>query len=347
MPPEERTIAASPALVTIAAFVVITAGMRAAAPILQPFLLAAFLSVILAPPYFWLERHRVPTVLALVIVIGGVTIVGVSMGMIVGTSVNSFIGNQELYDDLNREWELVLRELDQLHIDFPEHTIADLLSPKSVMQLAANLLTSLSGVLSYGFLILITVVFVLLEASVLNAKLRKILPNPEKSLPRVEAILKNLKRYTVIKTVMSFTTGVLITLGLWFMELEYAALWGLIAFMFNFIPNIGSIIAAIPAVMLALVQLGPLPAVGVAGVYLLINGVIGNVIEPRYMGRGLGLSTLVVFLSMVFWGWVLGPIGMLLSVPLTMTLKIVLDGFDDTRWAAVLLGGTEEFDEME
>ncbi|HAY38324.1 MAG TPA: hypothetical protein DCY53_02645, partial [Desulfobacteraceae bacterium] len=118
----------------------------------------------------------------------------------------------------------------------------------------------------------------------------------------------------------------------------YAVLWGLLAFFLNYVPNIGSIIAAIPAILLALIQLGFVKSIIVAGGFVVINLVVGNVIEPRFMGRGLGLSTLVVFLSLLFWGWVLGPVGMLLSVPLTMTAKIALDSREETRWLAILLG---------
>jgi predicted PurR-regulated permease PerM len=115
-------------------------------------------------------------------------------------------------------------------------------------------------------------------------------------------------------------------------------LWGLVAFLFNFVPNIGSIIAAVPALLLALVQLGPGPALAAGAGYLVVNIVMGNVVEPRFMGRGVGLSTLVVFLSLVFWGWVLGPVGMLLSVPLTMVVKLALEANPETRWIAVLIG---------
>jgi predicted PurR-regulated permease PerM len=115
-------------------------------------------------------------------------------------------------------------------------------------------------------------------------------------------------------------------------------LWGLLALLLNYIPNIGSILASVPAILLALIQLGVGKAVIVLVGYLVINIIIGNVLEPKIMGRGLGLSTLVVFLSLVFWGWVFGPVGMLLSVPLTMTVKIALDSNEDTRWISTLLG---------
>lgn len=110
----------------------------------------------------------------------------------------------------------------------------------------------------------------------------------------------------------------------------------------SYIPNIGSIIAAIPAVLFALVQLGLSGALWTLGSFLLVNNVLGNFVEPRIMGNGLGLSTLVVFLSLLFWGFILGPVGMFLSVPITMTIKIILENNEKTRWLAILLGTPAE-----
>jgi len=151
-------------------------------------------------------------------------------------------------------------------------------------------------------------------------------------------VIESTKQYTSIKALMSLVTGLLVWIGCSLIGLDFAILWGFIAFMLNFIPTIGSIIAAVPAVLLAMVQLGPMAALAVAGLYVAVNMVIGNMIEPRYMGRRVGLSTLVVFLSMVFWGWLLGPVGMLLSVPLTMVAKFAAQANENTRWVAILLG---------
>ena len=118
---------------------------------------------------------------------------------------------------------------------------------------------------------------------------------------------------------------------------DFAILWGLVAFLLNYVPIIGSIIAAIPAILLALIQLGVAPALLTCLGYVVVNVIFGSILEPRFMGRGLGLSTLVVFLSLVFWGWILGPVGMILSVPLTMIVKIALESSDDTHWIAVML----------
>ncbi len=141
-----------------------------------------------------------------------------------------------------------------------------------------------------------------------------------------------------IKTSTSLLTGVSVSICLGLIGVDYPVLWGLMAFLFNYVPNIGSIIAAIPAILLALIQLGPWATFWAGLSYVLINVLVGNLIEPRYMGKGLGLSPLIVFVSLVFWGWVLGPVGMFLSIPLTMTLKIALDSSHESRKFARLLG---------
>ena len=169
-----------------------------------------------------------------------------------------------------------------------------------------------------------------------------ILGDAEDALTNFDTFINNVKHYMAIKTVVSLATGIVIAIWLAVIGVDFPVLWGLLAFFLNYVPNIGSIIAAIPAVLLATLQLGIVQALTAAAGYIVVNMVVGGVIEPRFMGRGLGLSTLVVFLSLIFWGWVLGPVGMLLSVPLTMTIKIALNSSEDTRWLAVLLGSGEK-----
>lgn len=206
------------------------------------------------------------------------------------------------------------------------------------MRLVAGMLNGLGNLLANSFLIFLTVIFILLEASSFPAKLHAILDNAESSLAHFEKFTTDVQRYLAIKTSTSLLTGIAIMLWLMTVGVDYPPLWGLLAFMLNYIPNIGSIIAAIPTILLALIQLGIGAAVWVTLGYLVVNNIVGNIIEPKFMGRGLGLSSLVVFLSLVFWGWVFGPVGMFLSVPLTMTVKTALGSSEETRWIATLLG---------
>ncbi len=339
MSSSNRTPQAAHVLLTVAAFVVVVAGMSAAKAIVVPFLLAAFIAIISSPPLFWLTRRGVPRWLALVIVLLGILLFILIVATLVGSSVTNFSSKLPLYEaKLNRLTADIAGWLTRIGIDASRLEFGEIVNSGAVMKLVAILLNELGGVLKNGFLILLTVVFMLLEASGIPRKLRALFPDPEASLARLIQFTGSVNRYMAMKTLISLATGIFVAVFLTVMGVDYPLLWGLLAFILNYIPNIGSIMAAVPAVLLTIIQLGLGRALGVAIGYVAINTVMGNIVEPRLMGRGLGLSTLVVFLSLLFWGWLLGPVGMLLSVPLTMTVKIALDISEDTRWIAVLLG---------
>ena len=326
-------------LVIAAAFVIVVAGMRAAEPILVPFLLSAFIAIISAPPLFWLRRRGLPMGVALLTVIAAILAIGFLMGALIGASVKDFSAALPVYQArLQEEIGALLAWLGGIGIEISDQFLLEYFDPGAAMRLVGSTLTRLGGLLTNAFLILLTVIFILLEASSFPTKLRTILESSNRSLANFDRAINNVKRYMAKKTLMSLATGICIAIWLAVLGVDYPLLWGVLAFLLNFVPNIGSIIAAIPAILLAWVQLGVKSALLTALGFVVVNVAIGNVIEPRYMGRGLGLSTLVVFLSLVFWGWVLGPVGMLLSVPLTMTVKIALESNEGTRWIAVLLG---------
>jgi predicted PurR-regulated permease PerM len=316
--------------------------MHAAQAIIVPFLLAAFISVISSPPLFWLKERKVPTWIALLIVMSAILFFLLLIAGLVATSVNDFSTKLPLYEArLEEQTGAALGWLERAHMDVDRLKLDKIFNSSAVMNLVAILLNQLVGMLTNGLLILLTVIFMLLEASSIPTKLNTIFRNPEASLKRIKYFTGTVNRYIAIKTVISLATGILVAIFLTIMGVDYALLWGVLAFVFNYIPNIGSIMAAVPPVLLTIIQLGLGRALGVAIGYVVIGTVVGNIIEPRLMGRGLGLSTLVVFLSLIFWGWILGPVGMLLSIPLTMMVKIALDSSEDTRWIAILLGSEE------
>lgn len=336
---QTHNISVSRVFITAAAFVVVIAGMRAATAIVVPFLLSAFIAIITAPPMFWLQRKGVPAWLALVCVILLVLISLLLVSGLIGTSIKDFTANlpsyQKKFDGI---LAAVIKGLDALGVDTGNLGLSDVFNPGSAMKLVAAGLSSFQTVLTNGFLIIMTVIFMLMEASSLPAKLHKILGEQENALDTFDQFISNVKQYMEIKSLVSLVTGGIVALGLFIIGVDYPLLWGLLAFLLNYIPNIGSIIAAIPPVLLAMIQLGWGEALIVAVLFLSVNVIMGNIVEPRFMGRGLGLSTLVVFLSLLFWGWVLGPVGMLLSVPLTITAKIALASNEESKWLAILLG---------
>ncbi|MGH8226121.1 MAG: AI-2E family transporter, partial [Gammaproteobacteria bacterium] len=218
------------------------------------------------------------------------------------------------------------------------------LNPDNAFALVARFFKSFGAVLTDGFLIVFTVLFLLFEATVLPRKF-DIMPKTDRehrSLAIFGSFVESVQRYVFLKTVLSLALGILVSLVLWGLGVRYAPLWGLLAFLLNFVPNIGAFLSAIPPILLALLQ-GGWPLFGyTAGILFVIHFVTGNLIEPVLMGGRLGLSTLVVFVSLIFWGWVLGPVGMLLSVPLTMIIRIGFETNPETRWLAVLLGPAPE-----
>ena len=339
--PEHHPPRLQSVLLAAAAFVVVVAGLKAASALVNPFLLAVFIAVISTPLIFWLEARRIPRGVALFAVI--LAVVGVLFGLsvVVGASVNDFTNDLPRYTErLKGQFGSLVETLRGLGIDLPQDRdgVLDHVNPAWVLELAGQLFNGFGVVLANAFLILLTVVFILLEAASFSGKLYAIARNAHLTRASVDAFTGTVRRYLAIKSLMSLGTGAAVWIWLTLLGVDYPVLWGLLAFLLNYVPNIGSIIAAVPAVLLALVQLGPAAAAWSAAGYFAINVVFGNVLEPRFMGRGVGLSPLVVFLSLIFWGWVLGPVGMFLSVPLTITAKIALAASDETRWAAVLLG---------
>ena len=328
-----------PMLIAVASFVIVVAGMRAAEPVLVPFLLSAFLAIICSAPLSWLKRKGVPTGVAVVIVLVGIMLIGLVIAVLVGTSLQDFSNALPTYQArLQEETADLLTWLSKLGIDVSDQGLIKYINPGAAMQLFASTFTGFRKVLTNVFLIVLTVIFILLEASSFPDKLRAALGEATSSFAGLSKITDSIKRYMAIKTLTSLATGILVAIWLAVLGVDYPMLWGLLAFLLNYVPNIGSIIAAVPAVLLAFIQFNTGIALFALLGYVVVNGLVGSVIEPRVMGRGVGLSALIVFLSLVFWGWGLGPVGMLLSVPLTMILKIILEHNEDTRWIAILLG---------
>lgn len=336
------TYKTSSILITLAALVVIIAGMKAATSIIVPFIFSVFIAIICAPPLAWLTRRRVPALLAVLIILVAILLMGFLLALALGTSIEQFTRALPGYQaNLQQQFNVFINWMTGLGIDVSTTGIREAFNPASAIKLVNILLSSLGGLFANAFLIIFTVLFMLLEASSFPVKLRAIVGQGSMNLDYIDHFLESVQRYIGLKTMTSAGTGVLVAILLSVLGVDFPLLWGLIAFLLNYIPNIGSIIAAVPAVLLALVQFGVTMALGTALGYLVINVLIGSVIEPRVMGRGMGLSVLVVFLSLIFWGWVFGPMGMILSVPLTMLAKLALENDERTRWIAVLLGTGE------
>lgn len=336
---KEKSFRVGYTVLVMAAVVIILAGIKMAAVIVVPFLLAFFLAVILSPFYLWLKSKRVNEIFALVMIVSLLIAIITVLFLLVGNSVEDFANNVPAYEaKLRADIIALLEKLQNWGISIPKEDILNLVNMQSVMQYIATTLKSLGSLVTQSFMIILTVVFMLMEISQFSNKLTQTNSN---SLEKFIDISDSIKHYLLLKFFTSAATGIVITIGLKIFDIHYAVLWGLVAFMLNFIPTIGSIIAAVPAVLMAIVQYDISTSLGVALLYITVNVSIGSILEPRIMGKGLGLSTLIVFLSLIFWGWLLGPIGMLLSVPLTIMIKIALDTQENTKWIAIMLGSGE------
>jgi predicted PurR-regulated permease PerM len=324
--------------IVMASVVIILAGIKSASEIVVPFLLSLFLAIILSPAYNYFKNKGLNESFALIVVISVFTIFLALVIKLLGSSLNEFSSNMDFYQQqLIKYFRSLENYSESIGIELPIYEFANVINSKQAMQFATNILQGMGSMFTNGLVILFTLMFMLLES---NHFLEKISYSDDLkgSVDHIKEIATNIKHYMVLKAIISLGTGVFIWVALIIVGTDYAFLWAVLAFMLNFIPNIGSIIAAVPAVLLTLVQLGGFSAVIVAVIYAFVNIIIGSVVEPKVMGKGLGLSTLVVFLSLLFWGWLLGAVGMLLSIPLTIMAKIALDVNENTRWIAVLLG---------
>jgi predicted PurR-regulated permease PerM len=331
-------------VMVIAAIVIVVYGMQMAKVILVPFLIAVFLALITVRPMLWLQEKRVPSILAALLIVTMIMLILAAVGTILGTSIADFTAAIPVYQArLDTIVDGVVKFIaENLRGDQSIESLGDMIDPGWAMGLVATILNSLKDVLTNTFLIIFTMIFILLEASSGQTKFEAAFGRSESSLDRPKIFLQNLGRYLGIKTIVSMATGLCAGLVTWSIGLDFPLLWAMLAFLLNYVPTIGSIIAAVPAVLLALVQLGPGEATATAIGFAAINVIFGNFVEPRLMGYGVGISPLIVFIGLVFWGWVFGPVGMLLSVPLTMTLKLALESDESTRWVAILLGSERD-----
>jgi AI-2 transport protein TqsA len=326
-------------LVVAASLVILIAGMKAAASILVPFLLALFIAIIATPLFLGLQQRGVNSAVALLIMSLLVVIVGLLVVAAVRGSLDGFSDNLSNYEyQLQTRITHVGSWLEAKGIESPDDIISETFNPNAAMGYLGTVTSTLSSMLANAFLILLVAVFILLEAAIMPAKVRALPGISDEMWTSLQGMVEDVRRYMSLKTLTSFLTGILVGIATAVIGVDYPVLLGLLAFLLNYVPNVGSFIAAVPGVMLAFIQFGFGGAAGTALAYTLINVGVGNVIEPRLMGRGLGLSPLVILLSMIFWGWVLGPVGMLLSVPLTMAVKIAFESGKETQWIALLMG---------
>lgn len=330
-------------VLTVACIGIILALLRLSAAIVEPLLLALFIVAIANNPVNWMRKHGVSNAVAVTIAFLGILLAlgGVTAGL--SRSLSGFAADLPVYQE---KLGAIVAHLEgwlaRRGIDAPEGGIFNAGDPEKLVSIVESVAVNLGLGLSNALLVVFLALFLLAETAILPRKMAAVGKHGRVTLQRLLHIVNDVNRYMGAKALVSFATGLLIWIALRVLGLSHAELWGVLAFILNFVPTIGSIVAAVPAVLVALIELEPAGVVAVVIVFLAVNMVIGNLVEPLVMGRRLGLSTVVVFLSLVFWGWMFGTVGMLLSVPLSMAVKAFVEEHPHTRWIAVLMGPSPE-----
>ena len=325
-------------LLGAAAVVIIVAGLKAASVFFLPLLLSLFLTILSLPFFDWLRRHRVPAVLAIfATMLVVVAVLGV-VGLVISLSLED-LGEKlpEYQAQVSAAAGRVIDWLEAHRVAVPRQIDTEGLDLSAVANLVGGAFRGVATALSSFLLVLLMMVFMLWEAVILPGKLRLAERWGPVDLERWRPIVQRVQRYLILKTAVSLATGVAAGLLVGLVGLDFALFWGFLAFLLNYVPNVGSFVAAVPPLILSGLQLGVPRTLVIAGGYLAINLVLGNLVEPALMGRGLRMSPLANFLALVFWGWVWGPLGMILSVPLTVSLKILMQNTESLRWVAALL----------
>lgn len=332
----------------LAFLTIVIAGMKFAASLLLPLLVAIVLALVCQVFVRKLQSWHVPKAFAITIVLTVFALLTFVVAGYIGNTIGEFQNRIPEYTEqlkaLFGEQFKDLREfinektggtLAKVH---PGETATQVFDFKRYLELIATAASSVLSLLSDFFVVFLLMLFLLLELDELPAKMRMALGKPEAPLATFTKATKLVNQYMYVKTNISLLTGMLVYLMAVIAGIDFPGLLGLIAFLFNFIPNIGSLIAAVPGVLLALIQLGWGGGIAVTVGYLVINQVMGSIVEPRVLGKTVGLSTFVVFFSLLFWAWVFGPVGMLLSVPLTVVLKIWFENTSELRIVGLMLG---------
>lgn len=332
------------AIVKWAGIIIIIGGIKLTSSLILPFLLALFTSLMLLQPVHWLISKKIPRIIATLLVLVIFSSFLFLIGELLGSSINNFSQNIPQYKEtLFKYIDRNEATFDVFGLDISKNNIFNA-EPGKIMSVVLNGLDHMKQIIGKVFFIMLLTLFLLFELDSFPTKFNAMFSRVEnkKANMNLKKIIVNLRNYLGIKTLTSLATGLLIYLGLLIIGVKYAVLWGTLAFLLNYIPNIGSLIAAIPAVLFAGIQLGSGALIWTGVLYLGVNFLIGSILEPRIMGKGMGLSIAVILISLMFWGWLFGPIGMFLSVPLSMVLKVLLQSNESSKYFAILIGTEDE-----
>ncbi len=321
------------ALIGWAAFVVVCAGVKLASPVLVPVVLGAFIATVNFPLVFWLYRRRLPLPLSIASALLADTVMVALLSWLMVVSAAQLSDRLPIY--LSRLRQLQAQASGLLHAYGVEGKLQELLEPGSVVGAMASLAGDVAVALTELLLAVTIAGFLLFRFGRASAGTASA---PMTHSERVRRAVREMYRYIALKTLTSIGTGLLVGGWLALVDADLPISLGLLAFFFNYVPTLGAVVATGAGILVALLHGGPEHVALVAAGYAVINVGVGNVVEPRVMGRALGLWPLVVLVSVVFWGWLLGVVGALLSALLTQTVRLALLATPDLRAIGLLLG---------
>jgi len=322
---------------TLAYIVIIVTGLKLASGIILPFLMAFFLFIIFLPLINKLNSFSIPNVITSLIVFTIIVAVIFLLTTFLISSSEDIMRNIPIYQDkFHQISPIIVAFFEQFNISLEMKNIISQIEPAKVVNYIATFFKGMGDIVINLLLTLTLVIFLLLESSTISKKALYFTKTKQQK-EKFELFLKSISRYFLIKTFTSILTGLMVWIMLEYFNLQYALLFAVLAFLLNYIPSIGSFIASFPPLFVSMLQLSMPETATMAIGYLVINIFIGSFLDPKIMGKDLGLSTFIVFISMVIWGWIFGPFGMLLAVPLTIVIKIACDNSENYHWVSVIL----------
>jgi len=324
-------------MLILAATVVVLAGMRLAAPILNPLLFAVVLSLLFNPIYSWLKGRGLPAPLALLVMLAGLTTLFVALFYVLSVSIARFGERVGFYvtrlDADLHNLDALLSRLGLSNVDLQE-----VVKSSALADALGVVLSGVAGFLSDLFLILMITLFLVAEGPAIVNRLRSSLARNNPQLAGIMLVGQSVVHQFGLRALINVITGAGVTALLLILGVDFALLWGVLTFFLSFVPYIGLVLAAVPALLLALAEFGVSRAVLVIVGMIVIDTLVENVLSPMMMGRGLSLSPTVVFLSFTFWIWLLGAPGAFLAIPITIFVAVMLGTFPETRWLTSLMG---------
>lgn len=320
-------------LLTGAGLIIVIAGMRAASDLLNALFMAALIAILCTPVQNRLRKRGWSQGASVGLVAGLIILIGVLLGIFVAVSTNQVIRKLPDYQaQFERLEATTWTQLDNMGLSEEVRNGLESFNIQSLFPFASSVLRGTFDSVGNVLLIFLILFYMLMDAPNIPGRLRAVLPADSRWLAKADLFIDSVQRYMLLRTVFGVVIAAIQTVAMLLMGVDFAVAWGVLAVITNYIPNVGFVLGLIPPVAVTLLEKGPVMAIVLIVVYSVINNVIENFVAPRFMGEELGISTLFIFLSLIFWTWVLGASGALLAVPLTLAVKILLlDGDEDAR----------------